>query len=128
MPQDGAHDVHLGVTGRAVAALGLNCLQNRRRGGQRQAGAAVFLGDQGAKVAALGQRADEIRGIPAFLIKLAPIFAGNLAAQFPDFFADFRVGIGDAMSLSWQPPRTGLPTAYGVCPDGLATGKRECRA
>ena len=94
VPQDGAHDVHLGVAGRAVAALGLNGFQDCRRGGQRQTGAAVFLGDQRAEIAAFGQRADKIRRVAAFLIELAPVFAGEPAAQLPDFFADFRVWVG----------------------------------
>ena len=53
--QDGAHDVHLRVAGGAIAAGRLHFLQDRRRAGQGQAGAAKFLGDQCAKVAALGQ-------------------------------------------------------------------------
>ena len=65
VPQDGAHDVHLRVARGAVAALGLHGLQDRRGGGQRQAGAAIFLGDQRGEVAGLGQRADELGGIAA---------------------------------------------------------------
>ena len=65
MPQDGAHDVHLRVAGGAVAAFGVDRLEDRRGGGQRQAGAAVFLGDQRGEIAGLGQGVDELGGIVA---------------------------------------------------------------
>ena len=44
---DGAHGVHLGVTRGAIAARGVDLLQDRRPGGQRQSAAAVGLGDEG---------------------------------------------------------------------------------
>ena len=62
VPQDGAHGVHLRVAGGAVAALGVDLLQDRRGRRERQAGAAVFLGDQRGEVAGLGQRVDELGG------------------------------------------------------------------
>ena len=94
VPQDGAHDVHLRVAGGAVAALGLHRLQDRRGGGQRQAGAAVFLGDQRAEVAGLGQRAHELGGIGALLVQLAPVLAGEAGAELRDLLADFGMRVG----------------------------------
>lgn len=49
--QHRAHDIHLGVAGGAVAALALDFHDHRRRR-ERQAGAAVFLGDQRREEAA----------------------------------------------------------------------------
>ena len=94
MPQDGAHDVHLRVAGGAVAALGVDGLQDRRGGRQRQAGAAVLLGDQCGEIAGLGQRVDELGRIGAVAIQLAPVFAGEAGAELGDFGADLGVRIG----------------------------------
>ena len=93
MAQDGAHHVHLGVAGAAVATLALHLLQDRRRGRQRQPGAAVFLGDQRSEVARLRQRLHERRRIPPDLIQPAPILAGEAGAQACDARADLGVGV-----------------------------------
>ena len=60
VPQERAHGVHLRVAGGAVAALAVHLLQDRRRGRRGQPGAAVFLRDQRAEIAGLGQRRDEL--------------------------------------------------------------------
>ena len=61
VPQQGAHDVHLGMAGGAIAAGALDFLEDRGGGRQRQAGAAIFLGDQRREIAGLGQRRRRIR-------------------------------------------------------------------
>ena len=61
--EDGAHDIHLGVAGGTVAALALDGFQDGGGGRQGQAGAAEFLGDQRAEIAAFGQGADEFGGV-----------------------------------------------------------------
>ena len=48
---------------RAVAAGALDLLEDRRGGRERQAGAAIFLRDQGRQIAGFGERLDEIGGI-----------------------------------------------------------------
>ena len=77
MPQDRAHDVHLGMARRRVAAGFVDRLQYCGGGGKRQAGPAIFLGDQGREIAGLGQGRHERAGIAAFGIQLAPIFPGK---------------------------------------------------
>ena len=68
MPEDGSHDIHLSVTGGAVAALGLDRLQDRRRGRKWQSGTAVLLGDQGPRDSllrsALGRNRSWIAALP----------------------------------------------------------------
>ena len=64
--------------------------------GERQAGAAVFLRDQRGEIAGLGERGDELGGIAALGIQLAPVFAGKAGAELAHFLADLgvRVGLG----------------------------------
>jgi len=94
MPQDGAHDVHLRVAGGAVAALGVDRLKDCCCGRQRQARAAIFLGHQDREVTGLGQGLDELGGIAAHLVELAPVFAGEMGAEFCDLLADFGMRVG----------------------------------
>src|SRR5262245_708132 len=46
VPEDRAHDVHLGVASGAVAAAGMHLLEDRRRGGDAEPTAAEFFGDE----------------------------------------------------------------------------------
>ena len=48
VPQHGAHDVHLRMGGAGIAAAGVDLLQDDAGCAQRQAGAAILLGDEGA--------------------------------------------------------------------------------
>ena len=56
VPQQRAHDVHLGVAGGAIAAGALDFLQHRRRRRDAEPRAAILLGDQDREPAGLGQR------------------------------------------------------------------------
>ena len=93
----GAHRVHLGMAAAAVAARALDLLQDRRRSGQLQAGAAIFLGDQHREIAGLGQRIHERLGISHLAIELAPILAGKLRAELGDGVADVGVIFGEVI-------------------------------
>src|SRR5579859_872343 len=94
MPEDGAHDVHLRMTGSTVAAFCVDRFEDGSRRGQRQAGSAILLGDQRGEVAGLGQRLHELGGIRALTIQLAPVFAGEAGAELGDLDADLSVRVG----------------------------------
>jgi hypothetical protein len=91
MPQQRAHGVHLGMAAAAIAACALDLLEDRGRGRQFQPGAAIFLGDQHREVTGLRQRIDESGWIGHLAVELAPIFAGELRAEFCNGFADIGV-------------------------------------
>jgi hypothetical protein len=88
VPQHGAHRVHLGVAAAAVAAGALDLFQDRGRCRKLQPGAAIFLGDQHREVAGLRQGVDELLGVRHLAVELAPVFAGELGAEFGDGVAD----------------------------------------
>ena len=88
VPEHGAHGVHLGVAGRRVAAGLVDGLEDGAAGRQRQAGAAVLLGDQRAEVAGLGERGDELGGVGAVVVELHPVGVGKLLADAPHALAD----------------------------------------
>ena len=96
MPKKRAHRVHLRMTGRAVAAGGLDFLHDGGGGRHGQSAAAVLLRDQRGEKARFGQRRDELGRIGALAIELPPIFAGEIGAQCPHRFAD-RGEIGFAV-------------------------------
>ena len=60
VPQQRAHRVHLGMAGGAVAAAGVDLLQDGGSLDQRETAAAIFLRDQGGQKAGLRQRLDEL--------------------------------------------------------------------
>src|SRR5665213_2790917 len=95
VPQDRAHGVHLRVAGGAVAAGGLDFLQDRASSANRQTAAAEFLRDQGCEIAGFGERADEFSRISSFAIERPPIFAGKLGAQS----AHRRADVGKVLML-----------------------------
>ena len=80
-------------------------LEDRRGGGQRQAGAAVFLGDQRGEIACLGEGVDELGGIFPPLVQLAPVLAGKAGAEFCDFGADLGVRVGGKLLVHVGLPR-----------------------
>ena len=53
VPQDGAHRVHLGVAGGAIAARGVHFFEDRGGGADAEPAAAVFFRDQRGEVAGL---------------------------------------------------------------------------
>ena len=79
--QQRAHGVHLGVAGAAVAAGGVDLLQDRRSGADAEAAAAVALGDQGGEEARIGERLHELPRVGALAIFLAPVLAGIAGAE-----------------------------------------------
>src|SRR3546814_668251 len=95
VPQDGAHRVHLRVAGGTVAAGGVDLLQDGAAGRDRQAGAAILLGDQHGEEAGLRQRVDELGRLGALAVLLPPVFAGILRAQPADRLADLRIGLAE---------------------------------
>ena len=102
VPEHRAHGVHLGVAGRRVAARLVHGLEDRAARRQRQAGAAVLLGDQRAEIAGLGQRLDELGRVGAVVIELHPVGIGKLIADVPHALADLAPagieGDGDGFS------------------------------
>ena len=131
--ENGPHDVHLGVTGRAVAALGLDCFQDGRGGRQWQSGAAVFLGDQRAKVAGLGQRAHEIGRVAALLVELRQYSPGKRPQSFRTSSRISACGSWCRVSLMaasadgvlrlWCLPAIGqLAGGIGACPGSPLAG------
>ena len=91
-----------------VAAFRVDRLEDRRGGGQRQARAAVFLGDQRGQIACLGERVDELGGIFPPLVQLAPVFAGKAGAEFRDFIADLGMRVGGKLLVHVGLPRLAL--------------------
>ena len=79
--QQRVHDVHLRVRAGAVASGRLDFLHDYCRIVELEPAAAVFLGDQRGEEARLCQRIDELAGIGARPILLAPVFAGKLGTQ-----------------------------------------------
>src|SRR2546430_8538535 len=71
--QERAHDVHLRVAGGGVAARGVNRLEDQGTLHDAEPGAAVFLRDQRRQVAGLRQLVDELLGILAPRVELAPV-------------------------------------------------------
>ena len=96
MPQHGAHGVHLGVTGRRVAAALVDLFEDRDRRREVEPGAAIFLGDHGRQIARLCQRLHEGVGIGAAGVEIAPVGAGERLADLRYALADggvFGAGI-----------------------------------
>ena len=88
MAKKRAHCVHLRMTGRAVAAGGLDFLHDGGGRGHGQAAAAVLFRNESGEKAGFGQRRDELGRIGALAIEPPPIFAGEIGAQCPHRFAD----------------------------------------
>ena len=94
VPQDRSHGVHLRVAGGAVAAGGVDFLQDGGGGADAKPAAAEFLRDQRGEIAGLRERGDEFGRIGAFAIERAPVVAGELGAQRAHALADIGVFVG----------------------------------
>ena len=84
MAQQRAHRVHLRVARAGVAAAAVDLLEDDRRLGDAEPGAAVLLGNQRRQIAGLGQRVDERVGIGAPRVELAPVRVGKAFAEIAD--------------------------------------------
>ncbi len=93
MPEQGPHRIHLRMAGGAVAAIGVNLLQNGRGHAERQARPAIFLRNQGAEQPRLRQRIDKFRRIGAFAVLLPPVAAGKAFAELADRLANLAGNI-----------------------------------
>ena len=71
--QQRAHDVHLRVAGRGVAAGAIDLLEDQRCLGEAETGSAILARDQRREIARLGQRRHERVGIGSLRIELAPV-------------------------------------------------------
>ena len=95
--QQGVHVVHLAVAAAGVAARARDFFHDHRRLGERQPGAAVFLGDQRRHPAGLGQRLDEGLGIGALLVDLLPVRRVELGAQLAHRVAQLGIVVATAV-------------------------------
>ena len=91
VPQHGAHDVHLRMAGARVAALMVDLLEDDRRVRLAESAAAVFLWDQRAEPAVLGEALDEFGRVRLLAVEFSPVFAGELFAKFGDALTDHRL-------------------------------------
>ena len=89
VPQDGAHRVHLGMAGAAVAPFGLNGVEHRCGRRQAEPGATILFGDQHGEIARVGECRDKFGRVGTLLVKLAPVLAGEPGAQASHTFTDF---------------------------------------
>src|SRR6185312_16625110 len=95
VPQQRPHDVHLRMAGGAVAAALVHFLEDRRRGADAEAAAAMLLGDEAAEESALGQCLDEVPRISPLAVERAPVLAGKARAERGHRLADLSdVGAG----------------------------------
>src|ERR1700744_6324492 len=118
MPEDSAHDVHRGVAGGPVAALGMDGLEDGRSRGERQGGAAIFLRDQRGEIAGFGKSLNKLGGIGAVAIEVTPVLTRETSAELRDLGADFSVRIGGQGLV-----HRGLPKLAPAC----LGGRRERR-
>jgi len=82
VPEEGAHDVQLGVAGRGIATRTVDLLQDDRRLGDPQPGSTKLLGNQRGQIPCLGQRANELLGVGLLGIELTPVAVRKPRAQF----------------------------------------------
>ena len=107
--QQGAHGVHLGVAGAAVAATAVNFFQHRAGGPERQAAATVFLGDQYRQIARRGQRPDKLCGVVPPGVQRAPVAPPVAGAQSRHRRANIREVQLDSHGFAYrnqEPPST----------------------
>ena len=91
VPEQGPHVVHLPVAGARVPAAAVDLLQDHRRLGEAQPGAAIFLRNQGCEPAALGERADEFLRIGALAVEPLPVRGVEPGAERPHRVADLLI-------------------------------------
>jgi len=76
------------MAGGAIAARALHFLKDRSRGGNTEARAAVFLGNERRQPAGVGQRLDELRRITALAIERAPVGTIEFQSERADGISD----------------------------------------
>src|SRR5438132_252200 len=84
MPQHGAHDVHLRVTGRGVTAVLVDRLEDQASLGDAEPGAAEFLWNERRHVAGARQLGDERFRVLTLDVEIAPVLAGIALADVGD--------------------------------------------
>src|SRR6185436_3292575 len=90
---------HLAVAAAGVAAGAGDLLHDHRRLGERQARAAVLLGDEGRHPARLGERVDEFLRVSALLVDILPISGIEFAAQRRHRFAQVGMVVAAKVHL-----------------------------
>src|SRR5207302_9019515 len=73
VPQQRAHDVHLGVRGRRIAAATVDLLQDDRGLGDAQSGAAVLGGNEHRQPASFSERLHEVCRVGVGAIQGTPV-------------------------------------------------------
>ena len=81
VPQHRPHGVHLGVAGAAVAARGVDFLEDRRGRADAEPAAAVALRDQRGQKTRVGERLHELLRVGARPVFLPPVLAGVARAE-----------------------------------------------
>ena len=79
------------MAGATVAATHLNFLEYGAGSTERQATAAVLLGDKYGKITGVVKCLDEIRRVGALAVEFTPVFVGKRRTQFPDRVANLEV-------------------------------------
>ena len=118
VPEQAAHDVHLGMAGAAIAAGFVDFLEDRRRRADGQPAAAIFLRDQDREIAGLGQCLDEFRRIGALPVFLPPILPWKIRAKRLNGTPDLgdNIAVRTHMSSrcgSWVRPQSGFSLLSG---------------
>jgi hypothetical protein len=96
VPQHGAHDVHLGVTGGGAAAAGVDGFQDEPGLAHAQAGPAVLGRNETGQVTGLGQLVDELLGILPPAVEIAPVLARIAFADLGHAVAESALLVGEA--------------------------------
>ena len=110
VPEQGSHDVHLGVTRRPVATCALDRLQNHARRPEVEAGTPVFARDERGEISRLGERLEEGGGIGAHPVQVAPVLAGEALAEASDSFPNRLVAVlGVREHVAYLRPWSTLP-------------------
>ncbi len=96
------------MAGGAIAARAMHLLQHRRGGGQRQARAAVGLGDEDGEIAFLGEGRHERGRIGPLAVQRLPVASREARAEPAHRLADVRMSRirGRVWSLEHAPRRS----------------------
>jgi hypothetical protein len=92
----------------------VDLLEDHRGRAQRQAGAAVFLRDQRAEEAGLGERRDELGRVGLAFFQVAPIGAGESLADAAHRLADFNVVLAEGERDGVALCRTNCNVVHGI--------------
>src|SRR5215208_2637516 len=85
--------------GPALAPLRLISSRMAQAGREIEAHPAVLLGYQRAEVAGARHRGDELLGVAAFCVEIAPVLVREAGAYLPDAPAEFSVKTGGSTRL-----------------------------